>query len=182
MTDYPIVPGVRFQMITGFPRYCIGDNASVWARLSPFSRRITGMPNNGWRTINTRIGGRGYSVVTLWNKTHTTIPVHTLVLTEFVGQRLNGMEACHYDGDRSNSVLANLRWGTRQDNMNDMIRIGRSNRGTRNHTAKINDEIVREMRKLRLTGLSYRRIGERFGLGEYSTQKAIDGRCWKHVD
>lgn len=50
--------------------------------------------------------------------------VHTLVLEAFVGPRPPGMEGCHWDNDRANNWLANLRWDTKSANMLDQVRHG----------------------------------------------------------
>lgn len=49
---------------------------------------------------------------------------HRLVLLEFVGPAPKGTEGCHHDGDSLNNHISNLRWGTRQDNVQDSIRHG----------------------------------------------------------
>lgn len=50
---------------------------------------------------------------------------HVLVLTAFCGARPSSKHhACHWDGDRANGSLANLRWGTAKENAKDKIRHG----------------------------------------------------------
>lgn len=51
--------------------------------------------------------------------------VHALVLEAFVGARPDGgMYGCHNDGDPTNNVVVNLRWGTPSSNQQDAIRHG----------------------------------------------------------
>lgn len=50
--------------------------------------------------------------------------VHLLVLEAFVGPRPEGMEGCHWDDDKENNCIANLRWDTHAANMQDAIRNG----------------------------------------------------------
>ena len=54
---------------------------------------------------------------------------YRLALEAFVGPCPPGMEALHWDDDRSNNAISNLRWGTRTDNMRDMSRNGNGNAG-----------------------------------------------------
>jgi hypothetical protein len=70
------------------------------------------MPN-GYRRVRLSIGGvsRGKSV-------------HALVLEAFVGPPSTGMEGCHWDNNRANNRLVNLRWGTHSENMLDQVRHG----------------------------------------------------------
>ena len=75
------------------------------------------------RVLTPHIGANnGYLYVTLYRTPERRRAyVHTLVLESFVGQRPEGMEACHNDGDRTNPRLDNLRWGTHSDNINDVV-------------------------------------------------------------
>lgn len=57
---------------------------------------------------------------------------YRLMLEAFVGPCPPGMEALHWDDDSSNNNLANLRWGTRAENMRDMSRNDRGNAGLTN--------------------------------------------------
>lgn len=50
--------------------------------------------------------------------------VHSLVLAAFVGPRPEGMDVCHGDGDCTNNRLDNLRYDTREANVEDMRRHG----------------------------------------------------------
>ena len=48
--------------------------------------------------------------------------VHHLVLVAFVGPRPHAMEGCHEDGDAAHNWVTNLRWGTRESNVDDVYR------------------------------------------------------------
>lgn len=54
-----------------------------------------------------------------------SMDVHVLVLTAFVGQCPEGQEALHENDIPGDNRLANLRWGTRSENIHDAIRNGR---------------------------------------------------------
>lgn len=67
----------------------------------------------------------GYQLVCLTKgSAHDSRRVHVLVLEAFVGCRPLGRVACHYDGDKWNNNLSNLRWGTHSENMRDNVRLG----------------------------------------------------------
>lgn len=67
----------------------------------------------------------GYALVPLSSNSKSRVAfVHRLVLEAFVGPRPIGMEACHYDGDRQNNNVTNLRWDTRSNNVKDCLRHG----------------------------------------------------------
>jgi hypothetical protein len=67
----------------------------------------------------------GYSQVTLSvAAVHRHFRVHRLVLESFVGPCPDGMEALHANDIRDDNRLENLRWGTRTENLHDMVRNG----------------------------------------------------------
>ncbi len=51
----------------------------------------------------------------------------------------------------------------------------------RHNRAKVTEQDVREMRALRKAGMTYKAIGEKFGLGINATFKASNGYSWQHV-
>jgi|SRR5262245_6530410 len=72
--------------------------------------------------------------------------------------------------------------GTNADNVADMVRKGRQSCGSRKSNAVLTNEKVLEIRRLRAdTGLSYRKIGQRFGLCPQHAWQVATGRIWKHV-
>ncbi|WP_420093716.1 NUMOD4 motif-containing HNH endonuclease [Mycobacteroides abscessus] len=50
--------------------------------------------------------------------------VHRLVMLAFVGERPEGFDICHNDGDKTNNELSNLRYDTKKSNAQDSIRHG----------------------------------------------------------
>lgn len=67
----------------------------------------------------------GYPTITLSRQGKMkTWMLHALVLMAHVGPRPDGLVACHNDGDPSNFLLTNLRWGTLSENNFDQVRHG----------------------------------------------------------
>lgn len=58
------------------------------------------------------------------NKKRATRAVHHLVLEAFLCPRPPGLEGAHWDDDKTNNHIENLRWTTRSGNMRDMVRNG----------------------------------------------------------
>lgn len=50
--------------------------------------------------------------------------VHILVAEAFIGPRPKNADVCHYDDDKSNNAVENLRYGTRSENVHDSVRNG----------------------------------------------------------
>lgn len=59
--------------------------------------------------------------------------IHRLVLTAFVGPCPAGHESRHLDNVITNNALANLAWGTRSENMMDIVRAGRHRNAQKTH-------------------------------------------------
>jgi hypothetical protein len=67
----------------------------------------------------------GYPHVNLSRNGRSSLrPVHQLVLEAFVGPRPPNCESCHNNGVPSDARSVNLRWGTRSDNVLDIVKHG----------------------------------------------------------
>lgn len=170
---HPIVPGVQFKDIPGFPSYCVGDDGSVvsWYR------------SREWRWLKSGPSGRyGHRAVNIRREDKlVTCRVHRLVLMTFVGPCPPGMEACHGDGDPANNRLDNLRWDTKKANAQDRIRHGRGASGVGNGRAKLTEADVLTIRHLVRSGMSQVAIGQRYEVTAQQVGKIANGRSWKHL-
>lgn len=112
--------------------------------------------------------------------------VHRLVLFAFVPNPDNLPVCCHNDGNPTNNRVENLRWGTCYDNYWDMHKHGVWNpgvhpKGAEIPWAKLNEEKVREIRKLNAEGISQRKLGKIFGVSHSVIRNIIIGKKWKHI-
>jgi hypothetical protein len=83
------------------------------------------------------------------------------------------------------SVKDNRRWKIvgRPDGFFDINTDAKHVRGTRCHSAKLNPEKVREVRRLWGTGeYNYSSLGRMYGLSPSSIKKIVTRKTWKHVD
>jgi hypothetical protein len=71
--------------------------------------------------------------------------------------------------------------GDRRANIDDMLAKERQNRGAENVNARLDEEKVRQMRELREGGLSYDKIGARFGVSGKAARCVCERITWKHV-
>lgn len=88
----------------------------------------------------------------------------------------------HLDGDAGNNDLSNLAWGTHSDNMKDMIRHGRTQRGEKNKAAVLSDNLVRAAGLLVAEGYGVCHIAEFLGVSHVTVSRAVRGESWGHVD
>lgn len=73
-----------------------------------------------------KVLGSNYPKVTLYTeeKKRVEMRVHEAVMYTFVGNRPEGYEVCHTDGNKFNNRLENLRWGTKRENALDNTKNG----------------------------------------------------------
>ena len=88
----------------------------------------------GGRILKPAASRTGYLMVDLCrNGDRQRLLVHRLVLETFIGQAPEGLEGCHFDGDKTNNHLSNLRWDTRSANQEDVIRVGNNHQVNKTH-------------------------------------------------
>lgn len=104
-----------------------------------------------------------------------TFTVHRLVMLAFVGARPEGMEICHFDGDKWNNRLTNLRYDTPESNREDAKRHGQT-KARPNSKLTVEQVLVIRSSPLR-TGL----LAARFGVTRYTIQSVRSGRTWAWV-
>lgn len=79
--------------------------------------------------------------------------------------------------------LEHLRLGTVADNQRDMSLRGRSWRGQKHHKATVNEDQVREIRRLwsSHTVTTKRELAERFSTTPSAIYQILSGKSWRHV-
>lgn len=170
---------VVFRYVPGYPGYGIDTLGNVW---SCHRRGQRGRIGSQWRRLKP-VDSRGYKVVNLvsLDGSHVLNAIHSLVLTVFVGPPPPGCQACHYDGDKSNNSLRNLRWDTSHGNHLDSMRHDVLPKGSRHPNSKITEGDVIEIRRLVADGVSQTEVGRRFGLHVASVHDIVKGRNWAHI-
>lgn len=163
----------EWRPIVGFEGlYEVSDLGRVRSldRLDRLGRRRAGI------LLRPGIASNGYPTVALQGRTHC---VHALVLTAFSGPA-EGRVCRHLDGDRRNSTLPNLAWGSAAENRADADRHGTSVRGEAYRNAKLTNETARAIRHAKGI-LSQSQLAEIFGVSPAAVQAVHDGRTWTHV-
>ena len=103
-----------------------------------------------------------------------TVRVHRLVCEAFHGPAPDGKpHVLHGDGDPSNNTVANLRWGTHEENIREAARHGSIKSGETHPRVKLSDKDVENIRRLRERGISYKEIASRFGVHWCYVQKLV---------
>jgi hypothetical protein len=133
--------------------------------------------------LTPQITSRGYESLRLRaaDGSERGMSVHRLVMQVFVGPCPKGMQVAHNDGDRRNNSLSNLRYATPSSNIDDRHRHGRTARGSRSGSAKLDEAAALTISKLCDSGLSASEIAH-LACVDPSTVSAIwNGENWRHV-
>lgn len=126
------------------------------------------------------MGSRGYPVVNLTKPgVRRQMFLHKVILEAFTGGRPEGMEACHNDGDTTNSRLENLRWDTRSGNHEDKRKHGTWQVGEMANNSKLTEAVVIEIRK---RGLSAAQASREYGLSKTNAKRIVRGDTWRYLN
>lgn len=93
----------------------------------------------------------------------------------------DGMIVCHRCDNPPCINPDHLYVGTHADNGQDKAERRRSTRGVRNAAAKLTDDDVLTIRRLRVDGWTYARLGDRFGVGKTTIGRVVRRAIWNHV-
>lgn len=120
----------------------------------------------------------GYVAVTIRRK---TCPVHSMVLTAFVGPRPEGYDTCHGNGVRDDNRLVNLRWGTKTENSADRRAHGTMFAGETSPVAVLTDAQAIGARLRVAAGEHIRDVAASFGMTYSGMSKVIQGESFGHL-
>lgn len=137
------------------------------------------------RVISTWSDNNGYIVVGVTiEKRQRTIGVHHLLCLAFkFDEYFNGAIVRHLDGNPKNNDLSNLKWGTYQENSNDMIRHNRSLRGSKSPKSVLTNKQVLEIKRLLADGkLRKAHIARQFNVPFSTIYSIYSGQSWSWLD
>lgn len=174
---------IVIRRLDRFPGYYVSECGRTFS--TRLADRDTG--NYAWQMREMKASvqkSTGYRAVMVFddNGKPSNIRVHRLVCEAFYGlPKRADLEVRHLDGIRTNNHKANLRWGTRKENVADMVRHGRSQKG-KAHGAKISERDVYRIRDLydsRFLGPTA--IGHDYGIGKAQVIHIGLRRQWKSL-
>ena len=165
---------VQYRDIADFPGYKFGDDGSVWSAWR--GKRLT----NEWTRIAGWIGEGGYRRVMLTGRRMYLI--HRIILLAFIGPCPDGMQCLHLNSIKTDCRLSNLKWGTREENMDDVRNRKANPRGEQHYRCKLTDDYVREIRRrYESGGVFQRELAVEFGVTCRTVGRIVNGEQWNHV-
>lgn len=170
--------GVIYQEIPWAKGYRVGSDGSVWSRWA----RHSGIYLDEWRPMSPARGRSAHLHVNLsYSGRRHRWGVSRLVLTVFVGPCPVGLECCHEDGNPTNNAVENLRWDTRQSNVDDKKRHGTMCLGENVGNAKLKDSDIEPIRRRYSEGETMIQIARDYGVRYQTISRIVKRQGWLHV-
>jgi hypothetical protein len=169
---------VTYRDVPGFPGYRVGDDGSVWSR---WGKGRCGLLEH-WHRLRVGVDAKGYTHVVLCaSGKRWTRKVHRLVLDLFVGERPDGQETRHLNGNRQDNRLSNIVYGTPEENWSDRFRHETDTSGERSAIAKVTADAVRAIRTAFDKGATYTELGREHGITSQAVRYIVLRKNWRHV-
>lgn len=162
---------MKWRVVPGWPKYEVSECGDI-------RRTCDGVLRKPYQTTTTP--SYLYLVLRSGPRLKRAIAVHRIVALAFIGPPpFPKAECCHRDGDSLHNHWRNLKWATPSENQMDRVAHGTSNRGTRQHMAKLQAHDVRQIRAL-LAQDEFTRaeIGRRFGVARQTVNAIAAHRSW----
>ncbi|WP_430229315.1 HNH endonuclease signature motif containing protein [Paraburkholderia tropica] len=163
---------LTFRTIPGWPEYECSDRGDI-RRLHAACGATVGKYLK-WQIMNI-----GYAKVSLCRDAkRKEYLVHRLVVMTFIGDIPPGMDVCHFDGNKLNNALSNLRIDTRKGNCSDNIRLGRTPRGQKCGSNKYDAAFILRVRELSANGVRDCDIAREMNITPQYVNNIIKKRVW----
>jgi hypothetical protein len=159
-------------------------------RVKSLARRMIDKKGLPWlreaSILNTSVTVRGYPTVSLQapGRPRWCVTVHRLVASAFIPNPDGLPFVNHKDSDRTNNSVSNLEWCTHQENVAHAKAAGRLTGRPRGHISEkrgFTDDEIRQVRALKLKGISEREIADKFGVGPTDINYIVKGKTYVNV-
>ena len=133
---------------------------------------------------------QGYIMVSLYkNGSYKTYRTHIFVGRIFISNPDNKPQINHIDGDKANNCIWNLEWTTGKENMRHASQMGlihgnRNSTGSKNPSAKLNEEKAEKILNLYIYGdpeFGAPALAKVFNVSSSSIYNVIKGRTFKDI-
>jgi hypothetical protein len=135
-----------------------------------------------WIWTGTIQKANGYGVISESGKKGRRWYAHRYSYTLSNGSIPEGQVVCHRCDNPACVNPDHLFLGTCRDNMRDATTKNRMVHGERHHSAKLNEELVMEIRaRYAAGGCSYKGLAREYGVFDQAIKYAIIGKTWARV-
>ena len=166
------IEGEEWRVILDFPNYEISNKGRL--RSIKLSVKLY---------IKGNIKGSGYlqDSITDKNGKNRFIQRHRLVAIAFIDNPNNLPQVNHKDGNKLNNIIENLEWVTASENIKHAFDIGIKNlKGEKNNMAKLNMDIVNEIRELANTDITLTKIAKLYNISIATVSLIVARKRWNY--
>ena len=129
-----------------------------------------------------RLNKQGYFRVGLTrNSQSKDYFVHRLVAFAFLDGYFDGAEVNHIDNCPSNNSASNLEYVTRKGNMAHAAALGRMEKGSDRHNAKLKESDIPKIKSRLALGHSQRKIAKDYSVHQRVIWLIANGKSWRHA-
>lgn len=156
-----------------------------------FEAKVIPEPMSGCHLWEGAVDGRGYGRVGSGGDRGRTLIASRVAWTLYRGEIPEGLCVLHRCDNPACVNPDHLFLGTQQDNMRDMARKGRARsvpnaphrraRGESHGAATLTEADVREIRRLRATGVNCVEIARRIGTTAVTARHVSNRYSWRHI-
>ena len=166
-----------FEDLKGYEdSYQISDSGRIFTK-----RRLIGNQIYYGKELIPQLTSDGYLKVTLSNNCKSKkYYLHRLVAIQFLDNLDNLPQVNHIDGNKLNNSITNLEWCTKQENQNHAIRTGLMQRGQERPSAKLTEQQVLEIYKLKGV-LKAQDIADTYKVSKNTINCILRGSKWKYL-
>lgn len=160
-----------FVKIDGFDNYEVSELGEIRSLMKSVPK-----------ILNLDVNPSGYTNCCLYRdkKKHRFL-VHRLVAEAFIPNPENKPQVNHKNGTKTDNRVENLEWCTYEENLTHAVENGLRATGERVSTAKLKEDDVRHILKLRREGNPIKSIANKYDVSEPCIQRIIYGISWKHI-
>lgn len=134
------------------------------------------------KEIKQRLDKYGYYVITYGTENNRKCKtVHRIIGETFMPNDDENLEIDHIDNNKLNNNLSNLQWVTHHDNASKIPFERRSicRKGSKNGRAKLNEQMVSEIRRMYKNGVSKKQICSQYPCSFSNLDNIINYKSWK---
>lgn len=175
---------MKYGYLEEWPGYRVDKQGRVWSSWWRSNSIRRHRLRQWWQMSSTTVPVKGYRylvVVLINGKKKCRMAVHKFVLTAFSGPPGPGQQARHLNGNSFDNRLVNLKWGTAQENMEDIVRHGRRRYGERNPSHKLTEKDVLEILECKKRGESPTEVAKRYSVSDFCIGCIYRGKTWKYL-
>lgn len=173
-----VKPVNRIHLVTGAATYCGKNNACPVIRLERFLEKVRFAENGCW--IWTACSSHfGYGQFSLCGG--RCIRAHIASYKIFIGPVPPGAFVLHSCDNPACVCPTHLFLGSQSDNMADKTSKERQARGGTHGMARLNEQLVLEIRTKFSAGITKAALAREYGISRNHAGRIVSGECWGHI-